>query len=1148
MASHSPLCSQKAAPAMGMVAELQAKLQKNRNVPTPAKVPVKEGVVDVSAPIAVKVSKLPPSVGPAVIAREDNSPTATSRKFCVASPPASPSNFSRSKSPAPGERDGRRPYPSNLKTELRKTTSNVTLGGNNQGNDNCDGSLAKPTLLTRRSIGGGGGKELTTLCSQEGDQSGLTVVLELPSPSSGSAFGYQNVFDNPQTQKPNASPSTRDKDVTPAKQKKPIPIPRKGSTTDTQALCGGGPAEEPDQSGSRDTPPGARDTPPPGAALQSSKSLNDLDECSATSDAPVRAPLRRDIACLYRSAEDVLCSNSRGSPGAQVPPTKPLPLPVRGKIVLTKTTSHCSAHSGDDTPTEVRNRACSEGDLIVATSPLDDDYIHMDPTTSSGRTSAYYLEVLPSEGDTLNSPDNMYMDMNLEVFGKAGTPPGDAYPSEVGGGRAVAPLQPGTPRDQSAGSDHLSSRGEEQGRGMDGGGGGGGANPPVVPKRPPVSTSDCSSGSTSSDEYIYTTIPSKKWLVSPQTPDHSSKDAPPRAKREMVSMKPPDPPPKSKSLLREQGVLLTANNKKPGDLNNKLTAATADPIAKEVAKKERVPPRVEPYSSRGSKPTSPVKAVITKTPASPQVETADQNAKVLHHTPVRLVSQSSESDFESTNAWGLKRALPPRPPPLRGSRTRVYDQTLLDGRPIDNGREPQEPKDGKGGRLPSKLDRTSLLVIMENREAISKRLGLGLCDPKNGGENTVDMLGRILVQIDSLIDSKLYSEQELIKTIETYLNIRLTPLMTEERGKEVEGVALGKGTGLILTDQDVERVNQLVRSSCFEDDFESELVRSGVKDEGEVEEKVSHRSSDSDCEYVSSIIMGGGHPQPITSPDVRKPHSRSLSNLEVSQVRMGGGADRRPSTLADDVINTTFSWDSGCGTFSDKGGLLTKSGSGVRVDIPQGAITRDKRQQIWFELKDPFVLEDPADATCPLRHESPALCITRGDEVESHFRSKADAHHVQLSPTVEVGPGDAVIFSALQVTIPHCLSLQSLGWNIHVEGQVGPSGEWLRLPKSHTNMLSCKSKAGLFWNSSYQLHMNHVTIHTTQLGSFRLVGCPMMKGVRSGKKMLASVYTKGSQSIEEGNSCVPVTVFIINNIQDHSEVSAVPCCVGQQTM
>ena len=1130
MASHSVLCSQKVAPAMGMVAELQAKLQKNKKDLVPSKPAVKTGAVDVAV-LNGKVAKLPTKDAATAAVRDDINSAA--RRFDVASPPAV--SHSANKQPVPGAQEGRRPPPSNLRTELRKTTSNVTLGGNIQGSDGeINGS--------RRSFGGEG-KELTTVRSHGDVQRGLTVLLEQPSPP---AFGYQNVFDDPQ---PRASNKDKDRD-TALQKKKPIPIPRKSSTTDTQALVGGGPSEEEgggEESSSRDTPTGA--------ALQLSKSLNDLDGCSNVNDATgpsagfVQVKLRHQALCVCKSAEDMCV-------GTGTPPTKPRPLP--GKWALAKTISDCPALSAEAAPPEVRNRACSEGDLIAP--PLnDDEYVQMDPTTtitsSPAAGSHEYLKVLPAEEDV-----DMYMDMSLEVFGKGGSPPSAAMTSSdvraqmgreqgegKGRGYSSSPPQPSTP-----GSDASSCQGEV-----------GGTKPPIVPQRPTVTNR---SESSSPDEYLYSTIPSKKYFVSTQTPD-SPKEAPP-TKREVTILKPPDPPPKSKSLLREVGVLLMehANNKKPDETKSKSTA-----VVKETTKKEG--PRVEPYSSKNRKSPSPVKMVA--------------KASATGHMPVKLaVSQSSsESDFESTNAWGLKKALSPRrPPPPKASRTRVYDQNIYDSKPVDNSREePSEQQEAKRGvrgkglnKLHTKIDRTSLLVIMENREAIFKQLGLGSCDPSTGEGSAVDILGTILGQIDSLLSRRLYSERELIAAIETHLNIRLSSPQASERDKEGEEVGKGKETRMVLTDQDVERVNQLVRNSCFEDDSEpeggggggDEMVRSEVNDEAdEVTRKVSQDSikasqdasqdsikasqdasqdsikasqdSDSDCEYVSSVTV------PSSPPAVRKPHSLSLSNLEICEVRVaGGGVDRRPSTLADDVINTTFSWDSGCGTFTEKGGLLTKFGSGVRVDIPQGAIPRDKRQQLWLEAKDTFAIEDPMDATCPLQG-SPALCITRGNELESHIRNKADTL-IQLSPTVEVGPSDAMFFKALRVTIPHCLSLKSLGWNIHVEGRVSPSGEWLRLPKSHANMLSCKSKAGLFWNSSYQLHMNHVTVHTSQLGSFRLVGCPIMKGARSGKKMLASVYTR-CQGEEEESACVPVSVFIINDIQDHSEVRAM-CVGGQQSI
>ena len=950
-------------------------------------------------------------------------------------------------------------------------------------------------------------------------------------------------------------PSGSGKEALQKQRKKPMPVPRKSSFQDAPALVGGG--AQTDEGEASEAEASSRGFATPGvsgAVSQFSKSLNDLDECSDVDE--LRA-FRHSPVCLCKSAEDV-CTNR--------PPVPTKPRPYDGKV-LKKSTSNGPAQSENATPPAIRNRACSEGDPIAPPpSQYDDDYVPMEPThsvTSSRHSNGYYLQLLPTDGETtLESPDGMYMEMCVEVSkGLWDTPRqlADGPCSSVTTSEGMMSL--GTwelQRTEGRSKRSLSSptlpvqplSGEHQGDASQCPRGG--IHPPIVPKRPIV---DKCSGSTSSDECGYTIIPPiKKWFSSSQGVDPPRETTP--TKREVALIKPPDPPPKSKSLLREQGVLLMEDKvkKRPVVDKGRQSASAAEPVVKEMTKKEKCTPKVEPYSgSRGPKSPSPVKAAGTKASMSVLTEVRKPNVVVSTHAPVTNQS-SSESDFEVANAWGQKKPLPLRPPPPKASRTKVYDQNVYSGSPVDNGREPnpggKEPSPKRRtNNLGTKIDRTSLLVIMENREAIYKKLGLGSCELSSGGaeeegSSTVDILGKILKQIDSLLNSKLYSETEFIKAIETHLNIRLSSPPAEGHGKEGEGPVRGKVSRVVLTDQDVERVKQLVRASCFNDDDSDQESQwgqgSGVNGKERAEEcgggreRSSQERSDSDCEYVSSISQPSS---PTTT--TRKPHSLSLSTLDINQVKPGGGADRRPSKLADDVINNIFPWGSGFGTFTEKGGVLTRSGSGVQVEIPQGAISRDKRQQVWFEMKDAFALEDPAEETCPLVRQGGgplALCIIRGssDEVEKHFRSKVDTI-VQLSPTVEVGPSDAMLFKALQVTIPHCLALKSLGWSIHVEGRECPSGEWLRLPKSHSSLLACKSKAGVFWNSYYQLHLNHVTVYSSQLGAFRLVGSPLMKGLRSGKKMMASVYAQSNQGMEESSSCVQVSVFIINDLQDHSE-------------
>ena len=197
---------------------------------------------------------------------------------------------------------------------------------------------------------------------------------------------------------------------------------------------------------------------------------------------------------------------------------------------------------------------------------------------------------------------------------------------------------------------------------------------------------------------------------------------------------------------------------------------------------------------------------------------------------------------------------------------------------------------------------------------------------------------------------------------------------------------------------------------------------------------------------------------------------------------------QRVNALARKRPKGTLTSNKGRGTFTTKGGRLTKEGSDITIEIPEGAIPRGNSQKLWFDIVqnvyDPSNKED--DASCILPKGS-----TRTMQVESLLQEKRDKQ-VQLSPMIVVGPSDAILECPLIIRMPHCLSYRNNSWHLQMLGQASngeeEEEEWSEIMNTiGLVQLPVRSRSKFHNCSTYQMHLDYVQIKTSQLGAFKLV-------------------------------------------------------------
>ena len=626
--------------------------------------------------------------------------------------------------------------------------------------------------------------------------------------------------------------------------------------------------------------------------------------------------------------------------------------------------------------------------------------------------------------------------------------------------------------------------------------------PPEVPKRPDYLEKLTER---TSAEYSYAAIPGQnmfglQWMnfyariPRERTPQRAAETQPKKATppryiddSRLGRDRPPTPPPKSDSLLREQGLIpayvhtptpylipvpirkgstpdLTLYNKKatPPPTSSPPPRSPKDVIA--VMKKELLSIREKDRDERESSPRRHRRAPPPRPPYPPKISprkfqkatsTSLLSLSDEHVLPERRVEEMRSRNTHRNLARQRSQStgeISPRRAPLRQSKSYApeskpaasdpahvpasedairtageHTQLAVDTESRVRGMEddvprasPQVKRRRKKGAVQGKIDRKSLALIMQNREAIVKQLSLAndqdatrtpnsqqesAGTPGSAKKALVRGLGEILLELDTLLQNEVCTEEDLISAIEQQLHIQIRPQTQPEGGSRKNsrdetqkfsggGVAPLLNPAIEITDGDVEDVVSFVNENRVgspditqEDANPSKYLspppemvmkpRSATviikpdspKGNSPESEGISSRQSKTTPDHLD-LIRGESQAQPLAlslvdsdleSPSLESPgsgservpgmrdiRSRSAGHKQLRRVN----AKRRPSIAAESVlsINGSTSFCNGSGVFTHLGGKLTNLISGIEIEIPEGAVPKGKKQKVWFDV------------------------------------------------------------------------------------------------------------------------------------------------------------------------------------------------------
>ena len=627
----------------------------------------------------------------------------------------------------------------------------------------------------------------------------------------------------------------------------------------------------------------------------------------------------------------------------------------------------------------------------------------------------------------------------------------------------------------------------------------------------------------------------------PENPRLQSVSSPPR----YVENRPPTPPPKSDSLLREQGLIpaYVGHTPSPYLIPMPTRRKMSSPDAFNLNMVRRIMPspsahanndKAEVRKRRRTPPPRPdLPAAIRMKLVKPMM---DQKPHANGLQQRRQHQKVSRQRSQSTGELHLKRSV------LRQSKSYAPDVTPdTDKVPERPALPPRKRKKRKAG-FHNKIDRRSLAVIMQNKEAISRQLSkAGTAElnhpeevppPASQNQGLVRSLGEILLEIDALLRNEVCTEEDLLTAIEERLDIRLqSGSRKNSRDESVTGSPADQ-----ITDQDVEDVVSYMEDNRLqspEEETQPQFPQSFKPRSDTVIVNDQVPTNNPETTQSPSPSQQNVTPEKPHSPGFRGSRSFSAGHLPLRRVN----AKRRPSNTVDNLLTTNSStYCNGAGVFTHKGGKLTNLTSGVVIEIPEGAVSKGRSQRVWFEIMQPV-------------HEVSERHLSRKDlastasqsDLESHFREKQDKR-VQLTPLVLVGPCDAVFLRPIKIKIPHCLPYRNNAWHLHLQAraQNSVSEDWVELSNSSGIIIQpSKLKRKVYKNSTYQMHLEYALVKTKQLGCFKLSGTPIRNGTHTAKKMIASVYTSKESA---ANETMSLEVVMANSILDQIQVSAQSMC------
>ena len=213
------------------------------------------------------------------------------------------------------------------------------------------------------------------------------------------------------------------------------------------------------------------------------------------------------------------------------------------------------------------------------------------------------------------------------------------------------------------------------------------------------------------------------------------------------------------------------------------------------------------------------------------------------------------------------------------------------------------------------------------------------------------------------------------------------------------------------------------------------------------------------------------------------------------------------------------------GTFTYKGGVLTSAGSGVQIEIPEGAIARGKTQQVWFAVCQE--IEGFNMNSIDTRMQSNSRMFEQG------------RNRIEVTPRVLVGPKGVQFLKPIRIIIPHCISPLHASWQFTalVRKEESNETEWEEVCQQIINPLWSKKPRHqhTYRHSKYQLMLHEVMFTSLYPGWFVLAGEAIRSGQRTAKIMTLVVYCS-KQEFDNMNMKLTLFVLLANNTIDDRKV------------
>ena len=214
------------------------------------------------------------------------------------------------------------------------------------------------------------------------------------------------------------------------------------------------------------------------------------------------------------------------------------------------------------------------------------------------------------------------------------------------------------------------------------------------------------------------------------------------------------------------------------------------------------------------------------------------------------------------------------------------------------------------------------------------------------------------------------------------------------------------------------------------------------------------------------------------------------------------------------------------GTFTHKGGMLTSAGSGVQIEIPEGAIARGKTQQLWFAVCQE--IEGFNMNSVDSRMQSNSRMFEQG------------RNRIEVTPRVLVGPKGVQFLKPIRIIIPHCISPLHASWQFTalVRKEDSNETEWEEICQQIINPLWSKKphhRQHTYRHSKYQLMLHEVMFTSLYPGWYVLAGEAIRSGQRTAKIMTLVIYCS-KQEFDNMNTKLTLFVLLANNTIDDRKV------------